>query len=125
MPDWKEEITRRLQSLKLAPAREAEIVEEVSQHLEDRYKELVTGGATGEEAPSRCARRAEEREFTGNGPSSGGASDGPRVHRFGRARERQHSGGHLAGRSLRFPDAAKTSGLHNRRNSYPRARDRG
>src|SRR6516165_8448383 len=50
MPDCKEEITRRLRSLKLAPAREAEIVEEVTQHLEDRYKELVTGGATEEEA---------------------------------------------------------------------------
>ena len=46
MPDWKEEITRRLASLKLAPAREAEIVEEVAQHLEDRYQELVAGGAT-------------------------------------------------------------------------------
>ncbi len=50
MPDWKDEITRRLRSLNLAPAREAEIVEEVAQHLEDRYKELVTGGATEAEA---------------------------------------------------------------------------
>jgi hypothetical protein len=50
MPDWKEEITKRLRVLKLAPAREAEIVEEVSQHLEDRYRELVTGGAAEEEA---------------------------------------------------------------------------
>ena len=33
MPEWKAEITRRLRSLKLAPAREAEIVEEVAQHL--------------------------------------------------------------------------------------------
>jgi len=54
MPDWKEEITRRLASLKLAPAREAEIVEEVAQHLEDRHQELVAGGATEDEA-SRVA----------------------------------------------------------------------
>ncbi len=50
MPEWREEIRRRLASLKLAPAREAEIVEELSQHIEDRYRELLTGGATAEEA---------------------------------------------------------------------------
>jgi len=50
MPDWREEIIGRLRALKLAPAREAEIVEEMSQHLEDRYKELVTSGAAEEEA---------------------------------------------------------------------------
>ena len=55
MPDWKEEITRRLALLKLAPAREAEIVEELAQHLEDRYQELVASGATEDEA-RRVAR---------------------------------------------------------------------
>jgi MacB-like periplasmic core domain len=46
MPDWKPEILRRLAPLKLAPTREAEIAEEVAQHLEDRYQELLAGGAT-------------------------------------------------------------------------------
>jgi len=55
MPEWKEEVSRRLASLKLAPAREAEIVEELAQHLEDRYQELVGGGATEDEA-RRVAR---------------------------------------------------------------------
>jgi putative ABC transport system permease protein len=50
MPEWKEEVSRRLASLKLAPAREAEIVEEVAQHLEDRYQELVASGTTEEGA---------------------------------------------------------------------------
>src|ERR1700761_3301743 len=50
MPDWKAEIALRLPSLKLDPTREAEIVEELAQHLEDRYHELVSGGATPEEA---------------------------------------------------------------------------
>src|SRR5215475_2425240 len=49
-PDWKREIGQRLASLKLAPTREAEIVEELSQHLEDRCGELRAGGATEEEA---------------------------------------------------------------------------
>src|SRR5579859_4826624 len=50
MPDWKYEITRRLASLNLAAPREAEIIEELAQHLEDRYRELATGGAKEEEA---------------------------------------------------------------------------
>jgi predicted permease len=50
MPEWKNEIARRLVSLNLPPAREAEIVEEVAQHLEDRYLELLTAGATTNEA---------------------------------------------------------------------------
>ncbi len=50
MRDWSREVLRRLASLNLPPAREAEIVEEVAQHLEDRYQELVAGGATEDEA---------------------------------------------------------------------------
>lgn len=50
MPELRQEIAKRLAGLKLAPAREAAIVEEVSQHLEDRYQELVSGGATEDEA---------------------------------------------------------------------------
>jgi len=46
MPEWKPEILRRLVPLKLAPAREAEIAEEVAQHLEDRYQELLSSGQT-------------------------------------------------------------------------------
>src|SRR6266540_1145238 len=52
MPQWKKEIRRRVARLQLAPAREAEIVEELVQHLEDRYQELLLAGATQEEALS-------------------------------------------------------------------------
>ena len=45
MPDWKREIRRRLAGLDLPPSREAEIVDELSQHLQDRYDELRRGGA--------------------------------------------------------------------------------
>lgn len=54
MLEWKEEILRRLEPLKLAAAREAEIVEEISQHLEDRYRELVAMG----KAPAEARRLA-------------------------------------------------------------------
>jgi predicted permease len=60
MDKWRQEILKRLASLKLAPAREAEIVEEVAQHLEDRYQELLAAGATEEEA--RCAALEEVNE---------------------------------------------------------------
>src|SRR6266487_2987968 len=50
MPDWKEEIRERLSALKLTPTREVEIVEELAQHLEDCYQELLFEGATQEEA---------------------------------------------------------------------------
>jgi ABC-type antimicrobial peptide transport system permease subunit len=50
MPEWKPEILRRLKPLKLCPAREAEIAEEVAQHLEDRYDELLATGQPGDAA---------------------------------------------------------------------------
>ncbi|MEK6406540.1 MAG: ABC transporter permease [Acidobacteriota bacterium] len=54
MPDWKHEIRRRLAGVSLEATRESEIVEELGQHLDDRYKELLAGGATPEES-SRAA----------------------------------------------------------------------
>src|SRR5882672_11069562 len=54
MPDWKREIRQRLAELNLAPTREAEIVEELAQHVEDRYEELLARGETEAEA-SRLA----------------------------------------------------------------------
>src|SRR5215210_6453278 len=59
MPDWKPEIRWRLQGLQLAPTREAAIVEELAQHLDDCYAELLAGGATEAEAERRT--RAELR----------------------------------------------------------------
>ncbi|MBO0860504.1 MAG: ABC transporter permease [Chloracidobacterium sp.] len=50
MPDWSQHVRPRLSGLRLSPTREAEIVEELSQHLEDRYRELIAGGMSPEEA---------------------------------------------------------------------------
>jgi putative ABC transport system permease protein len=54
---WKQEIRNRLAHLKLEPTREAEIIEELSQHLEDRFVELLISGSTEEDA--RAAVMAE------------------------------------------------------------------
>ena len=59
-PDWNREIIKRLDRLELSPAREAEIVEEVAQHLEDRYRALLEGGVTEDEA-----RRVALEELSG------------------------------------------------------------
>jgi macrolide transport system ATP-binding/permease protein len=50
MPDWKPHIRSRLASVRLSPSRENEIIEELSQHLEDRWRELVAGGTSADEA---------------------------------------------------------------------------
>jgi predicted permease len=50
MPDWTQHVRPRLSGLRLSPTREAEIVEELSQHLDDRYRELIAGGMSPEEA---------------------------------------------------------------------------
>src|SRR5580704_12574137 len=50
MPDWKPEILRRVAPLNLVPTREAEIVDELSQHLEDRYQELLASGQSEDAA---------------------------------------------------------------------------
>ena len=67
MPDWKEEIIRRLRSLNLSPTREAEIVEEVAQHLEDRYQELVVGGSTEDEARRMTLEELRDGDLLGRG----------------------------------------------------------
>src|SRR5262245_15704392 len=62
MPEWKQEIRERLAPLKLTPTREAEIVEELAQHLEDRYAELLSGGAASEGAYRTAIEELRESE---------------------------------------------------------------
>src|SRR6266545_4245539 len=50
MPEWKQEIRQRLASVKLEPARENAIIEELAQYLDDCYAELLASGATEAEA---------------------------------------------------------------------------
>ena len=49
-PAWGPEIRERLDGLQLTPARAREIVDELSQHLDDHWRELVDGGAPPDEA---------------------------------------------------------------------------
>lgn len=50
MPEWNNEVRRQLKGLHLPPAREEEIIEELSDHLENLYEEILAEGATTENA---------------------------------------------------------------------------
>jgi predicted permease len=50
MPEWSEHLRPRLALLQLSAAREAEIIEELSQHLDQRYEELRSGGTSDADA---------------------------------------------------------------------------
>lgn len=54
MPEWESHVRARLSSLRLSPTREQEIVDEISQHLDDRWRELIAGGMS-EDAATRTA----------------------------------------------------------------------
>src|SRR5438046_1651690 len=63
MPDWKQEILKHTAGLNLEPARETEIVEELAQHLEDRYMELLIGGTTPEESSRAALAELSDNEL--------------------------------------------------------------
>ncbi|MBO0857869.1 MAG: ABC transporter permease [Chloracidobacterium sp.] len=50
MPEWKVEIRRRLAGSNLKPTREAAIVEELAQYMDECYAELLAGGAMEDDA---------------------------------------------------------------------------
>jgi putative ABC transport system permease protein len=63
MPDWKAVVRERLGGLNLNGAREAEIVEELAQDLEDRYRELRARGASESEAERLAQEVLGQREL--------------------------------------------------------------
>lgn len=62
MHDWKELVRVRLAPLPLESARRAEIIEELSQQLEDAYKEALLGGASEPEAVRRSLAQFNDWE---------------------------------------------------------------
>ncbi len=64
MPDFRSLIRERLRNCGLAPEREAEVVEELAQHLGDRYDSLRSAGATEAEAVSAVTADLDQRDLT-------------------------------------------------------------
>src|SRR5262245_22667743 len=50
MHDWHSEVRARLAPLNLKPEREADIVDEIAQHLAERYRDSISAGASPDEA---------------------------------------------------------------------------
>ena len=50
MTDWKQVVRARLSELRLTGHAEAELTEELAQHLDDRFRDLKSGGASDEDA---------------------------------------------------------------------------
>jgi putative ABC transport system permease protein len=63
MPAWNEEIRKHLSPLKLTPTRENEIVEELSQDLEDRYFKLQLDGLSETEASAVVLKELAESDL--------------------------------------------------------------
>ena len=63
MHDWKQEIREALSQLTLRPLREAEIVEELGQYLEDRYEDLLLQGYDEDEAVQKTLFEFRQSEM--------------------------------------------------------------
>ena len=63
MPDWENEIREALSQLALRPEREAEIVEELGQHLEDRYEDLLLQGYAEDKAVQKTLSEFRQSEM--------------------------------------------------------------
>jgi len=112
MPEWRAAVRQRLAALGLRPEREAEIVEELSQHLEDRCAALCA--ALGEEAAERAALAeldelavASGEELAGTPAAGLAAAPGKDLARAPGAGAGAAAGRDLAGTAGRPPRAAE------------------
>jgi predicted permease len=63
MPDWTAPLASRLSRLALRPAREREIIDELSQHLDDRYHELRLAGSTHGDAMRMAIEEIDDHDL--------------------------------------------------------------
>jgi hypothetical protein len=63
MPEWTPLLTSRLVKLRSMPSREREIVDELSQHLDDRYAELRAAGTAHDEAMRLALDEIEDEDL--------------------------------------------------------------
>jgi putative ABC transport system permease protein len=67
MPEFRDEVRKRLAPLKLEPTREAAIVEELGQHLEDRFEELKSAGVSQEQAQTVVLGELDQGDLLARG----------------------------------------------------------
>ena len=123
MPEWAAHLRPRLSSLRLSPAREHEIVEELSQHLEDRWRELVAGGASEDEATRLALAEFRDGQPAGavHGAAAAGAGAGADHAGSG---DRTRAARYLAGPAVHDARVEKAARLHPGRRPDAGARHR-
>ena len=91
---WKTEVAARLAALRVDPADRAQMIEELAQHLDDRYRSLIARGSSEE-----AARAAVRQELNDDGLvrdlrriAPAGSADCGRT----RGMPRERCGGHQA-----------------------------
>ncbi len=60
MPDWRAIVRARLEAFGLDPVDELSVAEEIAQHLEDRHRDLLSGGLTDTEAEELALRELDD-----------------------------------------------------------------
>ena len=63
MPDWRRLVRARLNGLDLPPADEIAIVDELAQHIEDRYRDLCSAGKPEEDALAESLQELDSGDF--------------------------------------------------------------
>ena len=117
MPDWEAKIRERLAPLRLDASREAEIVEELAQHLDDTYERLLTEGATPPQASDAALMELDRGDLEELKQRSSGGVIIMEPHtalssRSKTTRMARPLTGSWARLALRPARIAKTAGLH-------------
>jgi len=60
MPEWRAWVRRRLSGCGLSPAAAIDVVEELAQHVEDRYRALAAAGLAESEAVAQSLREIDD-----------------------------------------------------------------
>ena len=63
MPDWRRRIRELISHGNLSPTVEMDVVEELAQHVEDRYRALSAQGMDEREAADLSLREVEGQSF--------------------------------------------------------------
>jgi hypothetical protein len=63
MPDWRRRIRELLAGGNLSPTVEIDVVEELAQHVEDRYRALAAEGVPERDAVALSLREIEQPAF--------------------------------------------------------------
>ena len=117
MRDWKGELARRLRERRIDPTRHTAVIEELAQHLEDRYRSLVARGMAADDAAASVLQELEDDALREAGSAR------PRIRRPTRspANSRRRSGSARGG-GHRASAPAPACAAPDRTSATPRAR---